>query len=403
MICLFIPIKSWRKKARDKLLYLAYFAPEAEHSDNSFYDYEIREKSVLIVEPNSFHGEILPGFAKYFQELGFNVDLFLRPHNMRQDPFCDYPQDKLPQFFLGNMEHIKEWLHLEKINNYEYIFFSSYTYGEKYLTAGDSYLKYLEFLPKARKGLLVVEHSLFCLNKYGAEKWLQEGRLFLLWPFQGIPFLNPHYFGERKISRKNAKTRFFAVGIVMDRNCLGLIFEAAQKLLSAENGNFELILAGRGEAPKITKRLAQHVKFKGGLDFAAMFAEIRAADFILLPLSYAVERHREYLRGKVSGTNQLMLGFVKPCLFEKAFANAYGLTEKNAVIYDNGRELADAMRRAMEMCPEEYDRMRENLQFLADEMYGESLANLREVLQKAESNNSHFKTSFPGRDVEKFA
>ncbi|MDR2005670.1 MAG: glycosyltransferase family 4 protein [Acidaminococcales bacterium] len=386
IICSFIPIKRWRKKARNKLLYWVYFAPEAEYPDNSFYDCEIREKSVLIVEPNPFHGEILPGFAKYFQDLGFNVDLFLRPRNMWENPFCDYPQDELPRFFAGNAEQLKKWLQLEKTAKYEYIFFSTSAYGVKYYTGTDLYLKYLGFPLKARKGLLLLEHNFFDLEKSGEAEYLREGRLFVLWPFRDVPFLNPHYFGEKKIETKNAKTRFFAVGIALDRDCFGLIIEAV-KALSLENRNFELILVGRGASPKIPERLSHYVKFKGGLDFAAMFEEIRASDFLLLPLSYATYRHHEFLRGKVSGTNQLMLGFSKPCLLEEAFARAYSLTEKNAVIYDNACGLAGAMRRAMEMGPEEYDSVRKNLKTLADELYERSLDNLRKALRKAESNN----------------
>lgn len=35
----------------------------------------IRENSVLIVETNTCHYEVIPGYAKYFSELGYNVDV----------------------------------------------------------------------------------------------------------------------------------------------------------------------------------------------------------------------------------------------------------------------------------------------------------------------------------------
>jgi hypothetical protein len=101
IICSFIPVKYWRKKARDKLQHFFCFVPESDFQDDSFYDCPIRERSVLIVEPNAYHGEILPGLAKYFQDLGFNVDLFLRSRNVADSAFCAYPQDKLPRFFQG--------------------------------------------------------------------------------------------------------------------------------------------------------------------------------------------------------------------------------------------------------------------------------------------------------------
>lgn len=56
-----------------------------------FKTYKIKRKSVLIVEPNPYHGEILPGFVKYFQEVleGYNTDLFLRRKNITDSPFIN--------------------------------------------------------------------------------------------------------------------------------------------------------------------------------------------------------------------------------------------------------------------------------------------------------------------------
>jgi hypothetical protein len=363
--------------------------PEPEYPYNSFCDCEIREKSILIVEPHASHGEVLPGLAKYFQDLGFDVDLFVRTRNVLANPFCDYPQGRLPRFFPGNREQIKKLLRSEKTINYEYIFFSSSFYGEKYIFGfGGFYLKYLGFRPKARKGLLFIEHGLSDFEKYYAKEWLKEGRLFTLWPFfDDVPFLNPHYFGEKRAAvNKNAKTRFIFVG--GDKYRFNLVIEAVEKLLSLENKNFAItVIAERIQLPKIPEGLAQYIKFKGSLNFAAMFEEIRASDFFLLPLSYSVKRHHTFLRGQVSGTNQLMLGFGKPCLLEETFANAYGLTEKNAVIYNDGRDLCAAMRRDMAMSQGEYGQMRENLQILADELYAKSLGNLRKALQATEEEN----------------
>ena len=37
----------------------------------------IREKSVLIIEPNPYHSETIAGHCKYFTDLGYNVDVFM--------------------------------------------------------------------------------------------------------------------------------------------------------------------------------------------------------------------------------------------------------------------------------------------------------------------------------------
>ena len=37
-------------------------------------------EKVIIFEPNAYHYEILPGFAKYFLDLGYEVDLLVHAH-----------------------------------------------------------------------------------------------------------------------------------------------------------------------------------------------------------------------------------------------------------------------------------------------------------------------------------
>jgi hypothetical protein len=276
-------------------------------------------------------------------------------------------------------------LKAEKITGYEYILFSTSSYGEKQKW-DDSYLKYLGFVPRAQKGLLLIEHNFtLCFEKYGEEEYLREGRLFTLWPFRNTPFLNPHYFGESAARPKNGKTRFVGIGTVAtEKFSFSSIVAAVEKLNSLGEENFEALIIGRGKSPKIPGKLAKYIKFKGDLSFADMFEELRGADFILLPLNSAVERYREYLAGKVSGSNQLMLGFNKPCIIDKTFAEAYGLSEQNAVIYGEGG-LHAAMAEAVAMGPDEYLKMQENLHALADGLYEKSLDNLRSALKMAEN------------------
>ena len=47
----------------------------------------INSKSVLIVEFNPFHGETLPGYVDYFQELGYDVTVLTRHVTYADSPF----------------------------------------------------------------------------------------------------------------------------------------------------------------------------------------------------------------------------------------------------------------------------------------------------------------------------
>ena len=42
------------------------------------FNNSIKKRTVLIFEPNRYHFECLPGYAKYFIDLGYNVDILSR-------------------------------------------------------------------------------------------------------------------------------------------------------------------------------------------------------------------------------------------------------------------------------------------------------------------------------------
>ena len=52
-----------------------------------FFFHKISRHTILIIEPNTYHGEILPGFIKYFEDLGYSVELFLRTQHILDCPF----------------------------------------------------------------------------------------------------------------------------------------------------------------------------------------------------------------------------------------------------------------------------------------------------------------------------
>ena len=52
-------------------------------------------KTVLLIEPNDCHGEVLPGLARYFADLGYSVRVILSAYNFAQAPFCRMPEVKV--------------------------------------------------------------------------------------------------------------------------------------------------------------------------------------------------------------------------------------------------------------------------------------------------------------------
>jgi glycosyltransferase involved in cell wall biosynthesis len=384
-----VPVKIWRAFLRE-FFFNMYFRKRmllnlGANKDKKFYNYKIMGKSVLIVEPNPYHGEILPGFVKYFYDLGYNVDLFLRLENKVDNPFCRF--DIQPNVFSGTATQLKKLLKLKKIKEYDLVFVSSSAYWEKYFFE-NSYLMYLNFVPKAKYGIMLVEHHIVpCLKQYGEKCYLNSERLFTLSGLKSTPMLSPHYFGSIEITPKSNKNRFIVVGgIYKERRNYNLLLETMKELLKASINNFEIVIVGEGHNLKMPVELRKYIIFKGRLTFAKMYEEIENADF-MLPLLDPVEKsHSKYLEGTTTGSRQLILGFGKPCLINNKFAKVYGFSDENSFLYKDD-ELGKAIKKAIQTNQHEYKAMQDNLISLADSIYQDSLNNLKKSIKRVMIKN----------------
>ena len=83
LLCCWIPFRRPRKKAIASLKELDWSKIRANylkynHFYQEFLTHKVAAKSVLVIEPNNYHGEVVPGFVKYWQDLGYNVDVIMR-------------------------------------------------------------------------------------------------------------------------------------------------------------------------------------------------------------------------------------------------------------------------------------------------------------------------------------
>ncbi|MDR0742272.1 MAG: DUF6492 family protein [Puniceicoccales bacterium] len=336
----------------------------------------VHKKSVLIVEPYSIHGECLPGWTKYFQDLGYTVDIFTRYENFAEKPFCQYPNP--PRIFAGSLSMLKKWLWDRRIGEYEVCFLAS-----SIILGLPPYVHFLDYLgstPQGKLGCLFIDHAPNMFFKQYNEKTLvRQNRIFTLSHLPEMPQLNPHYFGEFSKNKKNKKTIFIAIGRISKgvRNYDPMI-ESVRKL--AQSGkNFAVHVIGIGEM-EIPADLEKYITYLGRLDYPKLYAEIEQADFIVAGLDPFCEEHHQYLVGCTTGNLQLSLGFLKPVLISRIFGEHYELSDKSAILYPDN-ELLGAMESAIEMNGSEYTKMQTALQLLANEIYGRSLANLKSAMQ----------------------
>lgn len=337
-----------------------------------------KEKKILLIEPHPYHNEILPGTVKYFQDLGYIVDVMAQKKPFKEDVFCNYT-DK-PNIFVYNPEDLRTLLSQKKIEDYDFLFLSSLEYCTD--TEEQRFLDFLGFLPKTKYGILGIYHNLGLIKKFKDYDMFSQDRIFSLseFEFEGVKtkLLNPHYFGNYKIKTfKNKKTIFIFAGHLRDFDNIKL---AVKKLVSRGIKNFEVRLIGDGKV-RFSFWLKKYIKCLGRVSFAKMFNEIEKADFYLLHFDPDCEERKVLLNNGTSGSKQLVLGFLKPCIINEKFAQAYGFCSDDSILY-RGNGLYGAMKHAIEIEKKEYELLQNNLRTLSESIYKKSLNNLETSIER---------------------
>ncbi len=339
---------------------------------------KIRENSVLIIEINSYHSETLLGNCEYFFRLGYNVDIVTTYKNIKKEPFCRSNNNSL-RIFASDEYDISKWAKNNFSNQYEFIFFNSYTCSCKIYIE-----KLFKKLPPSKYGILGVEHGVIEKSKSDfleIYNKIKENRLFTLFNNVNIPRLNPHYFGDIKITSKNKDDIIFTnIGKMSSsmRN-LDIIIKTAEDFINNNIKNFKIIFIGAGKL-KIPKNLLNYCEIKGMLNFPDMFNIIEKSDFLLSTMDITNIKHNRYLKGQSSGNIQLSLGFKKPLIINEVFGKNYEFSNDNAIFYSENN-LKDGMLKAINISFEDYKKMQNSIDDLSKKIYNQSLNDLKNVIK----------------------
>lgn len=337
-------------------------------------------KKVLIVEPHPYHQEILPGFIKYFNELGYNTNLLIRKEVSNSEVFCKFPYQPNITFF--KEKNIKSILLSNKIKEYDFIFFSSFEYlTDKFR---GKFLDFIGFIPKTKNGILGCYHTTSFIDEFDSLGYYNDKRLFTVsgFDFKSKPtvMLASIYFGKVETKKAfNNFVRFIVVGSVTKyAKNHDLIIEATEKLLEKNINNFEIVVIGKGTI-NIPKKCRKNIKFFGDLDFKNMYREMEKAHYFLPLLDPTIETHKHYMNETSTGSRQLILGFLTPCIINEEFAKIYHFNESNSITYKENN-LVEAMKMAINFNQSDYEKLQKNLKDLAENIYKESLTNLQTAI-----------------------
>lgn len=339
---------------------------------------------VLVVEPNPYHGEILPGYTHLFQKAGYEVDVLMRNEVAKENPFVAYPKDKLPKIYSVDATSMEKALSYDLAKSYEIVFFSTNVYWVKDKNHS-SLLRYLGIAPAGRLGSLFVEHNLMCAEEDDTETLFAQGRVFTLLEYKykkkTTKMLNPHYFGEldkTKVAKRNLNAQKILLlgSSSVDPINLNRLFDSLRRIKA---NHIVTIVGGTIEIPE---DLSAKVICVGHLNFADFYRLICAQDYLLTLVDLDSDDiiHKKYLNGTTTGTVQISLGFTKPMILDEEQAKAYSFTSDESIVYKKG-DLLGGIQTALETHGKKYDELKNNLYKKANEVESVSLNNLRGAMK----------------------
>lgn len=342
-----------------------------------------KPKSVLMIEPNAFHGEILPGFCYYFSELGYSITLIVRRENYNSGVFSRFSRKEMPKVFC--MSNFIMKCIIKKIRPcFDVVFVTSATLAQKSGYYG-FFNNYLGYNPSGREGVFYIEHSYKRLvdyivaNNVGITKILQLR--YNKFQKENISMINPNYFGHINIKGRGRENIFITVGEITNRNRnFFMLSEAVNRLKQKGYRDFKIYVIGRSVLKKQFTGAPSEIIVLGRLCFKELYMRMEEADFFLPLLDPAIDGHRRYLKWETTGSRQLILGFYKIPLIQNDFAIANEFSAANSIVYECDG-LCNAMEKAINLSKEEFTILQENLRKLTQSIRDDSIKNLKSVLE----------------------
>ncbi len=338
----------------------------------------VKENTFLVWEPCSVsHSEVVPGFCKYLLDLGYHVSVLVHPNRYKEglfDRFCDknltlnqLTQKEIKKYFKNTNTTAKGVL---------------VTTAGKICDCVHYEQCYEAFHPDTdKKKLFFVEHeSSFALDKNAWKEDLITLRELNYKNGKSI-VVNPHYFGNVKITPKNDTTIFITVGSIRpNKKNSTMIINSIKEIYKRGYKNFKLVVVGKGNLKHIPKEIRKFIEIKGRLPFRKMYDEIERADFMLTSYNEYDPEHIRYNTSGTSGNFQLVYGFLKPCIITAGFAPINGLNQENAILYEKDENYPDALEKAINLSKENYKKLQENLKIYEQDLYKKSLNNLKGLI-----------------------
>ncbi|MBP3320196.1 MAG: hypothetical protein J6K87_00915 [Clostridia bacterium] len=371
------------------LLFFGYWIftkVQSQHQDNNiiidesvseniknFVNHEINNNKVLLVEFNTYHHECMPGFAKYYTELGYDVDILILKDFTNSFDYFE-PKNKINIFEIESKEQFENYARLlsKKIKKYKHIFANT--------LYGSELEKNLGLLDLSQ--IIYVMHDTDLIkNNNNLKRIESEDKLVYLANIVENRQVNPHYFGDFNVKHKNSRTNFMVIGNMNPayRN-YDLLMNSIRELKNKNKDFVVTVIGYNTDINMIPEDIRDKFDIKGYLNYREMYDEVIKSDFILMLLDSNIEAHLKYKTIKSSGNVQLSYGFNTPVIISNDFAEFYKFDKNNSIIYENNN-LLESLERAINCSDSDYINLQNNLKITAKNIFNNSLNNLKNLIK----------------------
>lgn len=342
-----------------------------------FINTPIKPNSVLLVETNACHGEVISAYFKYFKDMGFNVDLIMHDVIYNENHFTRHDISDI-NIFHSHTSAMHKMFRCQKMQQYKNIVIMTpvnYTFDIQSV---------FEMFPELKEfqNTYLIAHNLRDIKNY-YQSFNQNHILGCTRHLGQYPNMNPILFGKlHKNNKKHHPTTFISVGGINAKRKNHKQLISIIKDLDDKKLDFKVIIVGGGDKIKIeSPQIAKHLVLTGRQIGEKMFQYMEQSDFFLTLWDKNNPVHNKYKTDQASGSIQLILGFNKIPILQKEFADFYDCTDKNAIIYTDNN-LASAMEFAIQMNDAQYTKIYNGLDKLSQDVYTESKNNLKHILEQ---------------------
>lgn len=359
-------------------------------------------KKVMVLEPNPYHTEVVLGIVKYFEDLGYVVDVYLRQEVRNNKAFCRYHITGETIYFW--FKEVPDILKSNDIQNYDFLFLTSMEHSEHGKV--ERFLNEIDTIPKTKYGVLGIYHTTTFIDTFRDYELQKQHRLFFLSDFQKgglkefpVLSLSPITFtNSLPKSRKLSKPiNLLTIGTSAD---FSIFSDAYWRLSKSDRKKIRVKHIGtpprkvynlRGFLYEIfcivygliepKYRRCNNIAYLGKLNFADMFDEIEKADYVLVLIDPHIGDQKRYIQYSTSGIRQIILGFSKVGIMHNDVAEKYGFTQDAYIGYASGK-LLDALRKVIEMSQNQYDLLVEKTCEVRQSIYQNSLLHISQVVKE---------------------